>query len=94
MGTVHDDLLNRQNDARGILVAGEKKRRPPQGGTSAQRYSRWGGMGTVHHDLLNRQNDARGILVVGEKKRRPHKGGRRANDKIVGVVLILYSMLC
>ena len=42
MGTVHDDLLNRQNDARGILVAGEKKRRPPQGGTSAQRYSRWG----------------------------------------------------
>ena len=32
MGTVHDDLLNRQNDARGILVAGEKKRRPPHKG--------------------------------------------------------------
>ena len=95
MGTVHDDLLNRQNDARGILVAGEKKRRPPQGGTSAQRYSRWGGMGTVHDDLLNRQNDARGILVVGEKKRRPPQGGTSGQrySRWGGVDTVQYALL-
>ena len=32
MGTVHHDLLNRQNDARGILVARRTKRDAPHKG--------------------------------------------------------------
>ncbi len=53
-----------------------KKKRPPQGRTSGQRYSRWGGMCSVQHDRLNRQNDARGVFMAsGQKRDAPGKRG-------------------
>ena len=47
-----------------------KKRRPPQEGTSGQRYSRWGGMCSVQHDRLNRQIPG-SIQGQRTKERRP-----------------------
>ncbi len=70
-----------------------KKRRPPQGRTSGQRYSRWGGMCSVQHDRLNRQNDARGVFMAsGQKRNAPRKGD--VGPTILSLGGCCYCKLC